>query len=116
MDAVSSDERPPADFHCAKLAFADQLVNLRCSDAERLPRACNGDGERFHVTVSRSDPHCAGPAAAPNGTTRTLFATDQIGLNWKAPIHGHFSPTTWEGLCVTDPRPRCSTCPCARTS
>lgn len=64
MNAVRSDERSPADFDGPELAGTDELVDFGGADAERFPCACNGDGERFHNAVSKSDPHGAGPSTA----------------------------------------------------
>jgi hypothetical protein len=46
------------------LPFSYEFVDFRRADAERLLRACDSDGERFHCAVSKSDPHSAGPLTA----------------------------------------------------
>lgn len=49
VNALRPDERTPANLNRAELAFSYEFVDFRCADAERLLRACDSDGERFHL-------------------------------------------------------------------
>jgi hypothetical protein len=52
MDAVSANKRSPANLDGLKLTLANQLIELRVPNPERLPRARNGNGKWFHDAVS----------------------------------------------------------------
>ena len=61
-DAVGSYQCAPADFDSRQLAFVDQTVNRRVSDAQRLLRIFNRYCNRVHVLP----PECRGIPAGDN--------------------------------------------------